>query len=997
MLDYENGALVTRAAGDLADRVGKPCEVGQIALIDPDCRLISLHLYDGNMKLIPMDAQGTLQEAFNVRIDELKVLDEVLLHESDVPTFVVLYEDTKEQRHVKTYRVSLRDRELVEGPWSQPNVDPGANHLIPVRHSAAVLVVGESSITYLSETCTRTIGINPTLVKAHGEVDEDGSRYLLGDYLGNLYLLVLVKDASGEVASLQLETLGQTSQASSISYLDSGVVFIGSSFGDSQLIKLHSSPPDPAKPNNYVELLDTMTNLGPIVDFCVVDRQGQGQVVTCSGAGQDGTVRILSSGIGVVEQATVELPGIKGIWSLRSTYMDAFDTYLVLTFIGETRILGLNQEDELDEADIPGFDSDNQTLWCGNVLHDQLLQVTGKEARLIDCHTKQVVSTWRASSGDSINLAAANPSQLAVALGGGNLVYLEIVEGALVEKAQTKLDAEISCVDITPSGSAERADLIAVGTWSVQLILFSTPCLRNITVEALGGEIIPRSILLAQFEEVAYVLCGLGDGHFINYKLEAGGVLTDKKKLALGTKPITLRTLKVGDALNVFAASDRPTIIYSANKKLLYSNLTENDVNFLTSFNTNSFPNSLALAKESSMTIGTMDQIQKLHIKTVPMHEQVRRIAHQVDSHTFCVTCTQTTTVGALEESGPDSIRLLDDQTFETLARTELRPHEMALSLCSISLGEGDAVYYVLGTAFAPPDEPEPKEGRIIVFQVRDRKLSIVAEKLVKGAVYVLRSFQGKLSAGINNRLQLYNWEQAEDGSCRLAPECSHAGNVLVLYLDSSGDLIVVGDLMKSISLLAYKQDERKLEVKARDYDPTWLSAVCMLDNDIYMGADNSYNLFTVRRNPPTATDEDRARLDKVGHFHLSSFVNKFRRGSFRMKLPDSIIANIPTVLFCTIDGMIGVVASIPGSIYETLMALQEAMRKVVRGVGGFKHSEWRAPGPSKSSERFIDGDLCELWLDMSREKQEEVIAAMNNNSTFTGIMKLLEELQFLH
>jgi DNA damage-binding protein 1 len=29
------------------------------------------------------------------------------------------------------------------------------------------------------------------------------------------------------------------------------------------------------------------------------------------------------------------------------------------------------------------------------------------------------------------------------------------------------------------------------------------------------------------------------------------------------------------------------------------------------------------------MTIGTIDEIQKLHIRTVPLHEQPRRVAHQ--------------------------------------------------------------------------------------------------------------------------------------------------------------------------------------------------------------------------------------------------------------------------------------------------------------------------------------------------------------------------------
>ncbi len=59
-------------------------------------------------------------------------------------------------------------------------------------------------------------------------------------------------------------------------------------------------------------------------------------------------------------QATVELAGIKGMWALRASYMDAFDTFLVLAFVGETRVLGINADDELDEAELPGFNADSQ-------------------------------------------------------------------------------------------------------------------------------------------------------------------------------------------------------------------------------------------------------------------------------------------------------------------------------------------------------------------------------------------------------------------------------------------------------------------------------------------------------------------------------------------------------------------------------------------------------------------------------------------------------------
>ena len=46
------------------------------------------------------------------------------------------------------------------------------------------------------------------------------------------------------------------------------------------MVFLMLQPVDESVPNNFVEVLETFTNLGPIIDFCVVDldRQGQGQV-----------------------------------------------------------------------------------------------------------------------------------------------------------------------------------------------------------------------------------------------------------------------------------------------------------------------------------------------------------------------------------------------------------------------------------------------------------------------------------------------------------------------------------------------------------------------------------------------------------------------------------------------------------------------------------------------------------------------------------------------
>ena len=52
---------------------------------------------------------------------------------------------------------------------------------------------------------------------------------------------------------------------------------------------------------------------------------------------------------------------------------------------------------------------------------------------------------------------------------------------------------------------------------------------------------------------------------------------------------------------------------------------------------------------------------------------------------------------------------------------------------------------------------------------------------------------QGKLIAGINSKVQLYKWIQAEDGSRELQIECSHTGHVLALFVVTRGDFVIVG------------------------------------------------------------------------------------------------------------------------------------------------------------------------------------------------------------
>ena len=68
------------------------------------------------------------------------------------------------------------------------------------------------------------------------------------------------------------------------------------------------------------------------------------------------------------------------------------------------------------------------------------------------------------------------------------------------------------------------------------------------------------------------------------------GLLSDRKKVTLGTQPTVLRTFRSLSTTNVFACSDRSTVIYSSNHKLVFSNVNLKEVNYMCPLNSDGYP-----------------------------------------------------------------------------------------------------------------------------------------------------------------------------------------------------------------------------------------------------------------------------------------------------------------------------------------------------------------------------------------------------------------------
>lgn len=73
------------------------------------------------LQVIPLNDKCSVSVAVNMRLEELQVLDLAWLYGCARPTLAVLYEDSKQSRHVKTYEVRCAARRAAGSPAIHPS------------------------------------------------------------------------------------------------------------------------------------------------------------------------------------------------------------------------------------------------------------------------------------------------------------------------------------------------------------------------------------------------------------------------------------------------------------------------------------------------------------------------------------------------------------------------------------------------------------------------------------------------------------------------------------------------------------------------------------------------------------------------------------------------------------------------------------------------------------------------------------------------------------
>ncbi|ONM52272.1 Cleavage and polyadenylation specificity factor (CPSF) A subunit protein [Zea mays] len=412
----------------------------------------------------------------------------------------------------------------------------------------------------------------------------------------------------------------------------------------------------------------TIQNVAPILDLAIADYHGekQDQMFACCGMSPEGSLRVLRNGVNVDRLLKTEAiyQGVTGLWTLRMKATDAYHSFLVLSFVEETRILSVGLSFN-DISDAVGFQPDVCTLACGLVADNLLVQIYSKGVKVclptVYAHpegaplTSPICTDWYPAI--TISVGAVGHNIVVVATSNPCCLYVLGVRSSssyqyeLYATHHVQLQYEVSCISIpqedcihdnvsfscgegddickNPPPKVNVCKFAVIGTHrpSVEIIsLEPGEALRVLTIgtvsvnNALGAPMsgcIPENVRFVAAERF-YILAGLRNGMLLRFESETRdylpGFLYKDSSIPsvntflqlisirrIGITPVLLVPIHDSANADIIVLSDRPWLLHAARHSLAYSSISFLSASHVTPVSSVDCPNGLLFVAESCL------------------------------------------------------------------------------------------------------------------------------------------------------------------------------------------------------------------------------------------------------------------------------------------------------------------------------------------------------------------------------------------------------------
>jgi len=750
--------------------------------------------------------------------------------------------------------------------------------------------------------------------------------------LGDLYK-VDVKFQSDEVTDLKISYFDTVPVSSSATVMKNGCLFVAAETGDHYLYQFHSMGDDDDemlemaddgetplfRPHHLKNLIpvDRLDNLAPLLDSGVTEvaaSEGGGQqIYTLSGANTDSTIRLVRHGLAVSEMAVSPLEAIpNGIWTVKTNANDPFDTFIVVSYANATMVLSIGETvEQISDAE-SGFLGENATLLVALLGENSIIQVHPTGIRFI--RGKDMRIEWKVPQGRTIVCAAANTRQVVVALTGGDLLYFELDDvGQLVEVGKKELGNDITCLDIAPIPEGrQRARFLAVGDTSNTCRIFSLypdEDFERLSVQTLSS--IPKSVCLltvpstlessssssfstssngptVSANDDLYLSIGLTDGVLLRTVVDPlTGQIADTRRRFLGSKPVQLFKIRMGDEVSMLAKSTRCWLCYNHQGKFFMTPLSYVPLQSATSFCSEQCPNGVVGYLDATLRIFTIDRLgdtfnqvsQKIRytprkllliphtnhaiavestlgmLSEVHDHEELAQLAAPIEEE--MMKHKQADSDDEEEEDEEDykekakgmarqkrtefkngrpvwssCLRVIDTVSQKTISLLEMEKGEGCFCVClCVFASRPEIQFIVAGCAVGFDPNTRSSESawvKVYYYNPENGMLSLLHKTQVEEVPTALEPFQGRLLMGMGKVLRMY-----ELGKKKLLRKCENPNFPLcVKTIKTKGSRIYVGDLAESIHFCSYKFADNTIDVFADDFIPRWSTALEVLDYD---------------------------------------------------------------------------------------------------------------------------------------------------------------------
>ena len=359
----------------------------------------------------------------------------------------------------------------------------------------------------------------------------------------------------------------------------------------------------------------------------------------------------------------------------------------------------------------------------------------------------------------------------------------------------------------------------------------------------------------------------------------------------------------------------------------------------------------------AALEAAEIDDVRSVHICRVPLHNNCVAIASQSTTH----SALYLNIPEAANTSERAELALVDSTSLTILMRLPLKLTEFPIAVTSAPLyqlpapsQENQTEFYVVGTALMLPSESEPTAGRLLIFRVEGegnkRQLQLVCEHSVNGGCLAVSAFQGKIIAGINSELQIFDFDPV---SLSIQMLCKRADNVCItsLSVDSQHGTVAVGDTLRSVSM--YKltvecvcgRQWAQLEYVAGEMTRRNITALDRVpeQSDKLVVGDGNVCIMSVIEDTEIDRTNPQKHVVVREWFHLDDQVNRFvavslfRSGSqsndkAELALTDEAHTESAiqfNMAFCTVSGQIGIIGIISDEEYSILHCIEQTMNKV--------------------------------------------------------------------